>query len=455
MGKATMFSLDKNLDRGSYAAWGVGLSVLKYNIDRLISGLIFGRGWYPTSYLPSSGSLSSINSEDLNFYSIILLVSLPFICIGVLFTFRRLKDAGLSPWLVLLFFLPFLNLLFFAFLCFIPSSASKEITIQRSDLFDRIIPKSTMGSAAFGCFVTVLLGTLLTLLCINILEMYGWGLFIGIPFMSAVCSVVIYGYHNQRNLFESLLVGMLSVALLGLVLFGFAIEGLICMMMAMPAAVVLGALGGFVGFLILSSASSIAASKASLQCFTCALPLLMLGEAFFSHPVDRFVVKSSIDIAASADTVWKHVVSFSELPKPKDWLFMTGIAYPVQARIEGEGVGAIRHCEFSTGAFVEPIEIWDPPRLLRFSVTKNPPPMEEWSIYASVTPPHLHGFLQSEQGQFLIIPLSKGGVRLEGSTWYRHKIWPAAYWRIFSDKIISRIHMRVLRHIKTLAEQED
>ena len=36
-----------------------------------------------------------------------------------------------------------------------------------------------------------------------------------------------------------------------------------------------------------------------------------------------------------------------------------GLAYPMRARIEGSGPGAVRYCEFSTGPFVEPIVTWD------------------------------------------------------------------------------------------------
>src|SRR2546430_5741809 len=32
---------------------------------------------------------------------------------------------------------------------------------------------------------------------------------------------------------------------------------------------------------------------------------------------------------------------------------------------------------FSTGPFVEPIEVWDEPRLLKFGVTANPAPLDE------------------------------------------------------------------------------
>ena len=56
-------------------------------------------------------------------------------------------------------------------------------------------------------------------------------------------------------------------------------------------------------------------------------------------------------------------MTFQELPEPTDWLFRVGIAYPMRARIQGTGVGAVRYCEFSTGAFIEPIEVWKEPRL--------------------------------------------------------------------------------------------
>ena len=65
--------------------------------------------------------------------------------------------------------------------------------------------------------------------------------------------------------------------------------------------------------------------------------------------------------------------------EPKDWLFRTGIAFPIRAIIEEKGVGNIRRCQFSTGDFVEPITVWNEPRLLRLSVQKMPP-LVEWSF---------------------------------------------------------------------------
>ncbi len=185
-----------------------------------------------------------------------------------------------------------------------------------------------------------------------------------------------------------------------------------------------------------------------------ALPSLIAVESATLPEPPVFPVATAIEINADPQQVWDHVVAFSELPEPTDWLFQLGIAYPERAEIFGRGIGAERHCVFSTGSFVEPIEVWDEPCLLKFSVTSNPPPMQEWTPYEDLHPPHLEGFFVSNGGQFLLQPLPNGGTRLEGTTWYRHSLWPAGYWKLWSDEIIHRIHLRVLRHIQHLAEHQ-
>jgi hypothetical protein len=141
-----------------------------------------------------------------------------------------------------------------------------------------------------------------------------------------------------------------------------------------------------------------------------------------------------------------------EIPPPTELLFRSGIAYPIRAEISGHGPGSIRQCIFSTGPFVEPIQVWDEPRLLRFGVTAIPAPLEVLSPYGHIEPRHLRGYFTSEKGQFLLTPLPSGGTRLQGTTWYRNAIWPSAYWRLWSDYIIHRIHLRVLNHIKQEVE---
>lgn len=163
-------------------------------------------------------------------------------------------------------------------------------------------------------------------------------------------------------------------------------------------------------------------------------------------------IVTSIEINASPEKVWQNVVSFPQLKEPTELIFNTGIAYPINATIQGQGVGAVRHCNFSTGSFVEPITVWDEPKLIRFSVDEQPEPMKEISFY-DINPNHLHGYWVSKQGQFKLTRLANGHTLLEGTTWYVNKIKPDLYWTVWSDYIVHKIHQRVLEHIKTQAER--
>jgi hypothetical protein len=143
---------------------------------------------------------------------------------------------------------------------------------------------------------------------------------------------------------------------------------------------------------------------------------------------------------------------FPPLPAPSELVFRLGIAYPTKAEIIGQGVGATRYCVFSTGTFVEPITHWEPGRRLSFDVVTQPRPLQEWSPYADVMPPHLDGYFRSRRGEFRLIALPNGRTRLEGSTWYEMRLYPEEYWVLFGDAFVHRIHERVLAHIKREAE---
>jgi hypothetical protein len=235
-------------------------------------------------------------------------------------------------------------------------------------------------------------------------------------------------------------VGCLFFLLIGL-------EGLLCVVMALPLAASLGSLGSWLVF-TLRSRGSVGPSVALLL-----LPLGM-GSAAYDVVVapTLYEVTTSIEIAASPETVWQHVIAYSEMPEPTEWLFRTGIGYPRRVRLEGAGVGATRYCDFSTGSFVEPITVWQPARRLEFDVVASPAPMQEWSPYGEVHPAHLHGYFNSRKGRFVLKALANGHTLLEGTSWYEHGLEPGPYWRWWTDRVVHRIHRRVLTHIKHLSE---
>jgi len=230
----------------------------------------------------------------------------------------------------------------------------------------------------------------------------------------------------------------------------FAIEGLIFIAMAAPFGLLLTSVGSLIGYAIINK-TPINAPTAMLL-FIGIIPIMAFIEKD-SEPTLTAVI-TSIEINADPQTVWKNVVEFPELDEPTEFVFKTGIAYPINAEIDGTGIGAVRHCNFTTGSFVEPITVWDEPRLLSFDVDEQPAPMKELSFW-DIDAPHLHDYFVSKKGQFKLTALPNGKTQLEGTTRYYHNIKPAFYRQLWSDYIIHKIHERVLTHIKTNAESEE
>jgi uncharacterized membrane protein YhaH (DUF805 family) len=452
---------DGTIGRAAYAVWGALLFAIKHNIDRFIATFIFDRRWGIFNYFNPSDyfNVASIPREQRAFYGTLLAVAVPFIFVGVILTLRRLRAVRLPLWLVILFFVPVVNFLLFLLLSILPSRRPTEpyeqipAKVKVQAWFDRLIPERPVASAAFSLVVTIPFAVWVTLFSVSGLGNYGWGLFVGLPFALGLTSVLIYSYHGPRGLGSSLAVSMLSVIVSGLALLAFAIEGAVCLMMAAPIGFVIAVFGGFIGYLI-ANKGSLRSEAPILYCvLAVASPGLIALEHAGTGEPQLIEVRSAIEVNAPPDQVWPHVISFSKLPPPTELLFRTGIAYPVKAELEGQGPGAVRRCIFSTGVFVEPIQVWEAPHLLRFGVIEQAPPMHEISPYGRIRPPHLNNYLTSQAGQFLLTPLPDGRTRLEGTTWYRNYFWPAAYWRLWSDAIIHRIHLRVLNHIKQISER--
>src|SRR5262249_46947004 len=146
----------------------------------------------------------------------------------------------------------------------------------------------------------------------------------------------------------------------------------------------------------------------------------------------RTSVRTTIRINASPERVWNHLIAFPDVTEPPLGLFSLGVSYPIHATIRGEGVGAIRECLFSTGTFVERIDAWEERKRLAFTVVSGPEGMRELSPY-SIHPRHLEGYFVPESADFRLIPNVDGSTQLEGISWYRNSMWPATYWRFWSD----------------------
>lgn len=528
--------------------------VFKYIVDTLLCTYVFHHAWRVSEYFVP-GALSDpswfaagpagIAGETTIFYGSMLLAALPFAYLGSVLTLRRLRAIGLPPWLVILFYVPFINMVFFTILTVVESSPSSGTSLLdeqpeppaieghetpsaiTSEVAPTIAPAvlqapsparletptpssppappSTAVQGGEGKVVSLgewkprqstespsqtyplkLAGTgqekflalmdklpedgwkallaaaalpvpiavIAALFSVSILGTYGWTVFTAIPFIASIAAAILFGWRKKRDILECMQVSVVSLLIMACVLLLIPFEGVICLIMAAPLAIGIGVVGGAVGYIIQVNLPRSESMPRLMGCFAIILPLLIAGEYLTPTEVPEYKNVDTIEIAAPPAVVWKYLIDFPPIGPPTDWVFKTGIAYPMRARIEGRGVGAIRHCIFTTGEFVEPINVWDAPHQLRFGVLAQAPPMHELSLYPNLHPPHLDNYLVARQGQFLLTDTPSGKTKLEGATWYQNYMGPSPYWRIWSDWIIHRIHLRVMNHVKALAEKE-
>jgi hypothetical protein len=443
------FGLGGPVSRAAYVASGVGLAAVKYAVEAGLTYAMTDRWLTPAAFISPSLALRAefLDGAPEWLGWGLFLWSMPFIWIALSMSVRRAAAAGLDPWLGAAVLLPLVNLAAMAVLACLPDRPA-AVTAPTGP--GKEMPPGPLRTLrAVGAAIAT--GALSFLVSVYAFDSYGAVLFLGTPLVMGM----VAGFFSNRPAVQTaratVTLGSGVMLLAGGMLLAFAYEGLICLVMAAPLAMPLSIAGALLGRWI---AAMTAAPPRHALPLVLALPLLAGAESL-STTLPEYEVLTVVEVDAPPEVVWRHVVAFPDLPAAREWFFRCGIACPVRARIVGTGIGAVRHCEFTTGDFVEPITAWEEPRRLAFDVTSQPDPMVELSPWRHVHPPHLHDqSLRSRRGEFRLVALPGDRTRLEGRTWYTFAMHPQAYWTRWSDLAIHAIHRRVLDHVRRLAEQD-
>src|SRR6185437_4101812 len=310
--------------------------------------------------------------------------------------------------------------------------------MSEDELKSKLIKRQILAIGLGCCF-----GWGLTYLDTEVFHDYASGLFLLMPFVMAVSVTIICGYKGNvsRINLRNACYWTLLIYCIGIV--AYAWEGIICIAMASPLAILFTWLGYKTGLFILKKLKNI------YQTTTLSFLILLVPgtmgvqkNLFDQMPKIRSVV-TSVEINASKEKKWQNLTAVSEINEPTCFIFKIGIAKPLSATLSKGGLGATRYCNFTTGTAVEKISIWNEPNILRFDILSQPEPMKELSFY-DIHPNHLRGYLVSKVGEFKLTSLSNGHTLLQGTSWYYNRISPGIYWNLWSDYIIHKIHMQVM-----------
>lgn len=358
--------------------------------------------------------------------------------------FRRAADAGVSEWIAAYAFVPVIQIPVILFLSVIPSRRQAELAPEQV-----VSARPTWVPAAQG----VIAGIGLTLFAVAVgalvFRSYGFGMFVISPFVVGATTGYFANRHGEIDASRSVHLVLCATALGGIALIGFALEGAVCIVMAAPLGVVAALAGGALGRGI---ALSTKRSPAETVSAVALLPLVFALESAFP-PTASFDTSENIVVEAPPELVWRAIVQMAPIAAPPALPFRLGVAYPLGGEINGEGVGAVRRGEFSTGTAIEQVTEWIAQRKLTFVVLNDVPSMRELSPYQHVHAPHVVGYFRTTSTSFELLPQPGGQTQIVERTSHELKLDPVFYWLPLARWMVHENNARVLAHIRGQAER--
>jgi len=233
-------------------------------------------------------------------------------------------------------------------------------------------------------------------------------------------------------------------------LLGF--EGAICLIMAAPGWLLLSSIGGIIGAIIRKR------RQADLHTYTfliLMLPYAVSGvESILPSPLTIYRSENSLPMACSKSEVWDEIRAVAPIKKDELTYSLTrfmGFPDPVEAKLVGEGVGAIREASFTGGVlFTETITTWEPNRALAFRIRANTEHIPRTTLDEHVT---IGGeFFDMLTGRYDIQTMSDGLLLLRLSSEHRLSTHFNAYASLWSRAIMSSIQKNILQVVKTRCE---
>jgi uncharacterized membrane protein YhaH (DUF805 family) len=443
------FAFQGRLRRLPYVLWSlvvffsqhlVILAVLAASGDRSHS---FAANWW--FYLAPSRALIKLDHVPSILLIVLLACLLTAAWLLAALAFRRAMDAGFDHWAASLAIVPVVQVAVILALSVWPSRAGEPLR-----QVDRTVGEAgpRWSAAARGAIAGVALTPFAVAFSALGFGTYGFGLFVLSPFVIGATTAYLANRRHDLGGRETALLVAGATALGGLVLIAVALEGVVCIVMAAPLGFGVALIGGLAG-----RAAALTGRRSSGQTLAgiAILPLVFAAESLFPATTS-FNSLQTIRIDAPPAVVWKAIVHLEAIDAPPALPFRLGVAYPVRGEIIGEGVGAMRRGEFSTGTALERVTEWIPERKLGFVVVEDVPAMHELSPYQHVHAPHVVGYFATTYTSFELVALPDGRTEVIEHTSHALRLDPVLYWLPMARSVVAANNARVLAHIRRQAE---
>jgi hypothetical protein len=246
--------------------------------------------------------------------------------------------------------------------------------------------------------------------------------------------------------------GLPALTTLALMLGSFLLfwEGLICLTMLLPIALLMSVIGGGLGAFCARRFG-----KTPLVCVALLPFLIAPAERWVGPTREIREVETSIVIRATPATIWRQIERVAPIHPEEQrfsWTQKIGFPRPIEATLSAEGPGAVRHATFAGGVlFVETVTTWDPQRRLVFDIRADTVHIPPHTLDEHVT---VGGpYFDALQGEYRIEVLDSGRMRLHLSSRHRLSTTFNFYARLWTDAVMRDIQENILYVIRNRCEQ--
>jgi hypothetical protein len=273
-----------------------------------------------------------------------------------------------------------------------------------------------------------------------------------VPFAMGYLSIAVearqFPVSIKKRIFVPWIVVLISLAISGAVLW----EGMICIVMLAPIALLCASLGGLVaGYLVKPARPQMATISMLIVAM---LPFCVGRVEHRLGGLETRSVESEIVIQAPAEAVWQNIervptIDAKELPI--SWNRSIGFPSPVEASLDHEGLGGVRHATFSGGVlFIETVDVWQPLKRLGFSIHADSDHISSKTLDEHVK---VGGaYFDVLHGEYILEPRAQGGVRLRLVS--RHRLSTDFNWyaRLWSDAVMRDVQKSILQVVRKRCE---
>jgi hypothetical protein len=244
---------------------------------------------------------------------------------------------------------------------------------------------------------------------------------------------------------------VVALGLLGCALAAW--EGTICIVMMTPIALLLGSLGGLTaGHLVNPSRPKFSMTSMLVVAL---LPFVVGWTEPRVPPREIRTVESDVLIHASPQIIWQNIervprIADDELPR--SWNRSIGFPRPIEATLDHEGVGGVRHATFAGNVlFIETVDTWEPEKQLEFSIYADTSSIPPTTLDEHVT---VGGpYFDVLHGEYVLEPQGDGETRLRLIS--RHRVSTDFNWyaQLWTDGVMRDVQQSILHVIKNRCEE--